>query len=232
MPEQPPHMPDLLAPVALEEPRTKTPDSVPQEPRRPNVLALGLAAVGLGLGIAAQYMPWSIYHLSGSPRMFQDEPVDTIGAGNATRTVELPLATLSVGHVAIYLVTLSFALVALAVVLSVTGPVRRVAAGVTAGLLAANVMVLVGLQSALDSISNTDYQLLLYGLNSSRNEVDTGSGYLLAYATVLVLAAALVVAIRLPMAAGPMFRARRRADEPEGGEPLELTVTPVPPAFQ
>ncbi|MER7008916.1 hypothetical protein ABT297_38545 [Dactylosporangium sp. NPDC000555] len=230
MPEQPSHMPELLTPAPLEEP--KAPDSVPQEPRRPNVFALGLAAVGLGLGIAAQYLPWSLYHLPDpSGRMFRNEPVGVADAANDTQTVELPLASLSIAHVAIYLVTLSFALVGLAVVLSTTGPVRRVAAGAAGGLLAANVMVLVGLQSALNTMSDVERQIMLYS-SSSRGETTTGSGYLLAYAAVLVLAAAVVVAVRLPMPSGSASRARRKAGEPDGGEPLELTVTPVPPAFQ
>ncbi|MEV8515005.1 hypothetical protein [Dactylosporangium sp. NPDC051484] len=234
MSEQPAHMPELLAPAPLEEPRAKAPDSVPQEPRRPNVFALGLAAVGLGLSLATQYLPWGVYHVPGSAsRVFREGPVVgmTEPVGDI-QTLELPLASLSVAHVAIYLVTLSFALVGLAVVLSATGPVRRVAAGATAGLLAANVMVLVGLQSALNILSDSERRLMLYAMNSGRSEVTTGSGYLLAYAAVLVLAAALVVAVRLPMSAGSPLRARRKADEPDGGEPLELTVTPVPPAFQ
>jgi hypothetical protein len=220
-------MPEILAPAPPGEPKAQEPASVPQPRRRPNVLALGLLAVGFGLAVSAQYLPWGSFTLGGRSALAEE---DAILAPNSTvtRSVDVPLTYLSAAHVAVYLITLAGALTALAVVLSVTGAgARRIAGGVAGGLLAANALVLVGLKSVIDHMGNGDFSFLLVsGVNSEH-----GPGYLLAYAAALVLAGALVAAVRAPSSSGPLLRSRRRDDERQGGEPLELTVTPVPPAF-
>ncbi|WP_433053780.1 hypothetical protein [Dactylosporangium sp. CS-033363] len=228
MPEQPASMPEILAPAPVEVPRAEDPDSVPSVRRRPNILALSLLAVGFGLAIAAQYLPWGSFALGGRSALADE---DAVLAPDATvqRSVDVPLTYLSGAHVTVYLLTLAGALTAIAVVLAVAGPAaRRIGGGVAGGLLAANVLVLVGLKSVIDHMGNGDFSFLLMVNPQS----ETGPGYLLAYATALVLAAALVVAVRVPSAGGLLFGPRRAVDEPPTGEPLELTVTPVPPTFQ
>jgi hypothetical protein len=232
MPEQPAAMPEILAPTPLEEPKAQEPASVPQERRRPNVFALGLLAVGFGLAIAAQYMPWGSFTL-GNRSGLTDEDLVLAPDSTVQRSVEVPLTYLSAAHVSVYLITLAGALTALAVILSVPiGGARRIATGVAGGLLAANVLVLVGLKSVIDHMGSGEFSFLLVVGAESKS----GPGYLLAYAAVLVLAAALVLAVRAPGAQvtgwPSLRRPRRPADQPDTGEPLELTVTPVPPAFQ
>ncbi|WP_432982224.1 hypothetical protein [Dactylosporangium sp. CA-233914] len=225
MPEQPASMPEILAPAPLEVPKADS--SVPHERRRPNVFALGLLAVGFGLAIAAQYLPWGSFTLTGSRSMITDEEL-TGGVPAGGRTVEVPLTYLNTAHVSMYLLTLALALAGLAVVFTATGATRRVAAGISGGMLAANVLVLVGLKSVIDHMSNSDFSFLLVSTPNAKS----GPGYLLAYSAVLVLAAALLLSLRSTPSGTALLGSRRRADEPDGAEPLELTVTSVPPAFR
>ncbi|HTJ39044.1 MAG TPA: hypothetical protein VL738_37930 [Dactylosporangium sp.] len=227
MPELPPAMPEILAPIPFEEPKAQTPDSVPhpdlvlQEKPRPKIIATTLAVIGFGLALVAQYMPWATLDLTAARRQFGDE-ADTGG-----QSVDVPVAYLNVSHMTIYLLTLGFALAAIATVLATTGAVRRVATGMSIGLLAGNLVALVGLKGVIDHLGSSS----LAALQIDSDVVTHGPGYYLAYAAVLVLAAALVLAAWTPTAV-PGLRIRRRGEEPEGGEPLELTVTPVPPTFQ
>ncbi|MFB9413009.1 hypothetical protein [Dactylosporangium matsuzakiense] len=194
---------------------------VPRERRRPDVIALVLAAIGLGLAAAAEYLPWGSVALTRG----ETDISSSIGGSSADRVVEVPLTNLSPAHVAVYLITLTATLAALAVVLTATGAgVRRVAAGVTGGLLAANALVLVGLSSVIQNVGGSELELLL----GRPDNVSHGPGYLLAYAATLMLAAALAMAVWAPARS----LGRRRDEEPEGGEALELSVTPVPPTFQ
>jgi hypothetical protein len=193
------------------------------------VFALVLLAIGFGLAISAQYMPWGSFTL-GARSGLTDEDLVLAPDSTVQRSVDVPLTYLSAAHVSVYLITLAGALTALAVVLSVpTGGARRVATGIAGGLLAANVLVLVGLKSVIDHMGSGEFSFLLVVGAESKS----GPGYLLAYAAVLVLAAALVLAVRAQATGWPALRRPRRpADQPDTGEPLELTVTPVPPAFQ
>jgi hypothetical protein len=222
-------MPEILAPAPVEVPRADEPASVPPPPRRPNVVALGLLAVGFGLAVAAQAMPWGSFVLGGSHSGQTEEEVllAPLGQQSSARIVEVPMTYLSTAHVSVYLITLAVALTAIAVVFAVTGTARRLAAGVAGGMLAANVLVLVGLKSVIDHMSSGEFAFLLV----SDPDVQTGPGYLLAYAAALLLAAALVFAVRIASPAAGRLRALRPAEEPDAGEPLELTVTPVPPTF-
>ncbi|WP_432833257.1 hypothetical protein [Dactylosporangium sp. CA-092794] len=207
MPEE--LVPFQEAPVAPETP-----------PRpRPNVFALGCAAIAFGLAVAGQYLPWATFDVTGSEL---DRP-------SGEQTFEVPLTYLSAAHVAIYLVTLAFGLAALGVVLSATGTVRRVAGGLTAGLLAANLIVLAGVHAGAASLGTADVTFRIAELLPASK---LGSGYLLAFAADLMLAVALVLAVRGPLGGLSLPRPRRRDQEPGSGEPLELTVTPVPPTFQ
>ncbi|MFI5913765.1 hypothetical protein [Dactylosporangium sp. NPDC051541] len=196
---------------------------VPHERRRPDVIALVLLAVAFGLAVAAQYMPWGSVTITRGDSDGQEYILPT--GNSATRAVEVPLTYLSPAHVAVYLITLIGALTALAVLLAATGAgTRRVAAGVTGGLIAANVLVLVGLKSVIDHAGSGEFTLLLVNNAESTH----GPGYLLGYAAALMLAATLVMTVWAPARSF----GRRRDEEPEGGEALELTVTPVPPTFQ
>ncbi|MEV6927487.1 hypothetical protein AB0M46_23695 [Dactylosporangium sp. NPDC051485] len=220
MPEQPLAMPDIVPPAPVEEPSAETPDPVPQERTRPNVFALVAGVAGLGLAGVAQYLPWAELSLGAGGRpTFDPDLVDQSAAG---RTVGVPMAYLTSSHVTVYLFTLALAVAAVAVVLSVTGPARRIATGAAAGLLGVNVLILLGLHPVILHLGSTTYAALMV---DSKN-VQTGPGYYLAYAAVLIFAAALVLAtVRFPSRGR-----RRRTEEIEGGEPLELTVTPVVPA--
>ena len=214
-------MPDILPPAPAEEP---DPLVVPQERRRPNIFALAATAIGFGLAIAGQYLPWGVYGLNTSARLTLDEDPSAVA-----RNLEVPLAYMGAGHVTAYLFTLALSLAGLGVVLSVPGDVRRIATGFTAGLLGANLLVLVGFTTAIDHLGASDPSLLLVENTNAK----WGPGYLLAYAAVLILAAALVLAAR-PLLGGDSWvpRPRRGADAAGTAEPLELTVTPVPPKFQ
>ncbi|MEU7865794.1 hypothetical protein [Dactylosporangium sp. NPDC049140] len=222
MPEQPASMPEILAPIPAEPPAASA--AALSSPRhRPNVFALALLAIGFGLALSAQYMPWGSFSL-GSRSAATGEEFVLAPDSAAQRSVDVPLTYLNAAHVAVYLITLAGALTALAVVLAVnSGGARRVPAAVAGGLLAANVLVLVGFKSVIDHMGSGDFSFLLVVNSQSKS----GPGYLLGYAATLVLAAALVVAVR-----PQRLRVRRGADEAEDGEPLELTVTPVPPTFQ
>ncbi|WP_433081643.1 hypothetical protein ACQP1P_46695 [Dactylosporangium sp. CA-052675] len=222
MPEQPSSMPEILAPVPGEPPRATAAAPV-EERRRPNVFALGLLAVGFGLAISAQYMPWGSFTL-GSRSGTTDEEFVLVPGAATQRSVDVPLTYLSAAHVTVYLLTLAGALTALAVLLAVRGAgARRVASAVAGGLLAANLLVLVGFKTVIDHMGNSDFSFLLV----ANPQTKTGPGYPLAFAALVMLAAALVLAVR-PVSAG----SRRGVDEPRGGEPLELTVTPVPTTLQ
>ncbi|GAA2330416.1 hypothetical protein [Dactylosporangium salmoneum] len=223
MPEQPFAMPDIVPPAPVEEPSAETPDPVPQERTRPNVFALVAGVVGLVLAGAAQYLPWANLALgsTGMRSTFEVDP-ESGGVSSAGRTVGVPMAYLTSSHVTVYLFTLALAVAAVAVVLSVTGPARRIATGAAAGLLGVNVLILLGLRPVILHLGSTTYAALMV---DSEN-VKTGPGYYLAYAAILVFAAALVLAtVRFPARGF-----RRQAQEIEGDEPLELTVTPVVPA--
>jgi len=82
----------------------------------------------------------------------------------------------------------------------------------------------VGIKSAIDNVGVSPY--VSYSL--PEDAVTFGAGYLLAYASVLVLAVGVIVAMRGPLLAGRIARRSRAADQPDGGEPLELTVTALP----
>nr|BFE64459.1 hypothetical protein GCM10020063_089850 [Dactylosporangium thailandense] len=217
-------MPEILAPVPADPPRaTAAAPAEERERHRPNVFALGLLAVGFGLAISAQYMPWGSFTL-GSRSGTTDEEFVLAPDSTVQRSVDVPLTYLSAAHVTVYLLTLAGALTALAVVLAVRGAgVRRVAAAVAGGLLAANLLVLVGFKTVIDHMGSSDFSFLLV----ANPQTKTGPGYPLAFAALVLLAAALVLAVR-PVSLG----SRRGADEPQSGEPLELTVTPVPTTFQ
>ncbi|MGI5246167.1 hypothetical protein [Dactylosporangium sp. CA-139066] len=195
------------------------PEIAPEQPR-PKVIAITLAAIGFGLALAAQYLPWASLNLDAAGRLTDGED-----AGAAAKTVDMPVAYFNVAHMTVYLLTLGFGLAALAMVLFAPAAVRRAATGAGIGLFAGNLIALVGLKGVIDHVGSTS----LAALNLDSDMVKSGSGYYLAYAAVLVLAAALVLAAWSPSA---VVRMRRRTEEPEGGEPLELTVTPVPPPFQ
>lgn len=223
MPQLPPEMPELLLPVPPEEP-DQDHSPVPHEPSRPNVVALATLIVGFGVALAAQYLPWASQTLGGLGAPVEDGE----DAAVATRTAQVPLAYLNAAHVMAYLFTLAFALAAVAVAVFATVPARRIATGAAAGLLAANVTVLVGFQGLIGHLGAGG----LAGLAVPNPNVSAGPGYLLAYAAVLVLAVAVVAATRAPALRGRLIRPRRPADEPAGSEPLELTVTSVPPILQ
>lgn len=237
MPEQQPPaaMPEILAPVAYAAPRpheqpheqpTEQPAAPAAQPqrRRPNVVALALLGVAFILALGAQYLPWCVYDLSraSNGRLPEEDP----GSVFAERTLEVPVAYLGTPHVLGYLITLAGALVGLAVALYAGDGPRRIALASSGGLLATNLVVLVGLKGVIDHMGNTDFSFLLV----QSPEAQAGPGYLLAFATLLVLLAVLVLAARNPL--GGLSLSRRRRDEPADGEPLELTVTPVPPTFQ
>ncbi|WP_433611760.1 hypothetical protein ACQP2P_45250 [Dactylosporangium sp. CA-139114] len=222
MPEHPSSMPEIHAPVPAEPPGATATAPV-EERRRPNVFALGLLAVGFGLAISAQYMPWGSFTL-GSRSGTTDEEFVLGPESAAQRSVDVPLTYLSAAHVTVYLLTLAGALTALAVLLAVRGAgARRVATAVAGGLLAANLLVLVGFKTVIDHMGNSDFSFLLV----ANPQTKTGPGYPLAFAALVLLAAALALAAR-PVSPG----SRRGVDEPRGGEPLELTVTPVPMTLQ
>jgi hypothetical protein len=110
MPEQPADMPELLLPAPPETPRAQVQEAhgVPQERRRPSVLALALLAVGFGLALSAQYMPWSIFTYDTS----NTRTIDVLIASNpgedgGDRIIEQGLAFLSGGHVLAYLMTMA-----------------------------------------------------------------------------------------------------------------------------
>jgi hypothetical protein len=231
MPEQPAAMPDLLPPAPLEKPEAQEPAVVPQPRRRPGVLALSLLAIGFGLALAAQYMPWTVRTYSGSSVPASDafflSPADSASQSERTTAVELGLSQLSTAHVVTYLVTIALALTAIGVLIAAPGETRRIAAAASGGLLAANLLVLVGFKNVLDHPGASDYTTLL--LNGG--EAMIGPGYLLAFASVLVFVAGVVLASRDRRVTGSLIRFRREV-EPDGAEPLELTVTPVPPTFQ
>ena len=98
--------------------------------------------------------------------------------------------------------------------------------------------MLVGLKSSLENLGVSPYS----GLTLPPDSTKIGAGYLLAFAALLVLAAGVVLGgragSRADGQAGPAddgrvgAMLRRRAEPPEGDEPLELTVTSVPPTFQ
>src|SRR4051812_1362515 len=124
MPEQPASMPEILAPIPAEAPVASAAPASPR--RRPNVFALALLAVGFGLALSAQYMPWGTFSL-GSRSATNDEEFVLAPDSTAQRSVDVPLTYLSAAHVTAYLITLAGALTALAVVLAVgSGGVRRV----------------------------------------------------------------------------------------------------------
>jgi hypothetical protein len=191
----------------------------PEKPR-PKIVAITLTAIGFGLALAAQYLPWASLNLNAAGRLTDGED-----GGAAAKTIDMPVAYFNVAHMTVYLLTLGFGLAALATVLAAQGPVRRAATGAGFGLFGANLVTLVGLKGVIDHVGSTS----LAALDLDSDMVSSGPGYFLAYAAVLVLAAALVLAAWTPTAG---LRIRRRVEEPEGDEPLELTVTPVPQSFQ
>jgi hypothetical protein len=192
----------------------------PKAPARPNVLATSLAVIGFGLALAAQYLPWAHLDMKQASRLVADVDDPALA-----KVVDIPASSFDVAHMTIYMLTLGLGLAALATVLATTGQPRRIATGAGIGLLAGNLLALVGLNGIIEHVTTTN----VMSLALDADMVSSGPGYYLAYAAVLVLAAALVLGAWTPSAALRTLH----GDEPvEGGEPLELTVTPVPPTLQ
>ena len=85
-------------------------------------MALGLLAIGFGLAIAAEYLPWATFKLDVSA----DE--EFLVPLRRTRVpIEIDLSGLSTGHVVSYLLTMVLALVAIAALVAGSGVVRRIA---------------------------------------------------------------------------------------------------------
>jgi hypothetical protein len=217
----PPAGPHLVPPAPVaSEPVVAPPPEAPSQ--RPGPIAFALLAIGFGLALAAQYLPWSSIKTGAS------DPADD-SIVNPTRplpaTTNIDLANMNTGHVVMYLTTIVLALVAITVVVTSGGVVRRTATAAAAGLLAGNVLVLVGFKAAIDNLGASPYTA--YSL--SDEAVAVGSGYPLAIAATLMLAAGVIAAVRGPLLSGRVSR-RRAAEQPDSGEPLDLTVTPVPPS--
>ncbi|GGM11221.1 hypothetical protein ACFFX1_25535 [Dactylosporangium sucinum] len=192
-------------------------------PPRPGPVALSLLAVGFGLALAAQYLPWSSVKTGVTS---DDEDVVPTGArARVPATLDIALASLNTAHVVAYLATLVLALGAIAVVLTTTDVVRRVATASAAGLLAGNVLVLGGVKAAIDALGQSSFTM--YTL--PEDAVSVGMGYPLAIAATLLLLAGLVVAVRGRLLRDRLGR-RSEIDESDGGEPLDLTVTAAPPS--
>jgi hypothetical protein len=218
-----PHMvpPPVPAPVPVVGPMP----AVEPPARRAGPVALALLAIGFGLAISAQYMPWSSIKTGAADAQETDSLVTTVR--RLPTSIDIDLANMNTGHVVTYLTTMVLALVAIAVLLSSTGAVRRIATAAAAGLLAGNVLVLVGFKSAIDNLGASPFTA--YSL--PEQAIGVGAGYPLAYAAALVLAAGVFMAVRGPLLTGrPGRRSRRPVEQPESGEPLDLTVSAVPPS--
>ncbi|MFG2045376.1 hypothetical protein [Dactylosporangium sp. NPDC048998] len=220
-------MSELLSPADPEFSDNTDVSQAPLTDRRPGPVAFALLAIGFVLALAAQYLPWTwlapLWTSVPAPVSIDDTGSNGTGpliSSSVRRpdTIEIDLANLNTGHVVAYLTTIVLALVAIAVLLSATGAVRRTAIAAAAGLLAGNLLVLVGFKSAIANLGNTPFA----SFTLPENSVSVGIGYPMAYASAVLLAGGVFVAAR-----GPQLRTRRRREEllPEGGEPLELTVT-------
>ncbi|UWP82613.1 hypothetical protein [Dactylosporangium fulvum] len=215
--------PDMVppAPVAAPEP---SPIAEPPAVQRPGPIAYALLAIGFGLALAAQYLPWSSFKTGISSR--DDDTLVSPTRREIPPSIDINLANLNTGHVVAYLSTIVLALCAIAVLLSAGGVVRRTATAAAGGLLAGNLLVLVGFKSAIDNL----------GMNSSSafalpdDAISVGAGYPLAVSAALILAAGVIVAGRGPLLRGMRGFGRKSVEEPEDGAPLDLTVTPVPPS--
>ncbi|UWZ36654.1 hypothetical protein Drose_37635 [Dactylosporangium roseum] len=222
----PPAGPDMAppapvaAPVAAPEP---SPVTEPPAAQRPNPIAYALLAIGFGLALAAQYLPWSSFQTGVSTA--DDDTRVSPTRRQIPSSVDINLANLNTGHVVAYLSTIVLALCAIAILLSADGVVRRTATAAAGGLLAGNLLVLVGFKSAIDNL----------GMSSSPafalpdDAISVGAGYPVAVSAALLLAAGVIVAARGPLLRGRRGFGRKIAEEPENGGPLDLTVTPVPP---
>ncbi|WP_238009270.1 hypothetical protein KZZ52_59365 [Dactylosporangium sp. AC04546] len=191
--------------------------------QRPGPVALSLLAVGFGLALAAQYLPWS--SVKTGVASDDEDVVATSARSRVPATLDITLASLNTAHVVAYLATLVLALGAIAVVLTTTDVVRRVSTAAAAGLLAGNVLVLGGFKSAIDALGQSSFTM--YTL--PEDAVSVGMGYPLAIAATLLLLAGVVIAVRGPILRDRIGR-RSELDETADGEPLDLTVTPAPPS--
>jgi hypothetical protein len=185
--------------------------------RGPGPVGVALLVAGFTLAAVAQYLPWASV----------DVRAANAGSGGEEDEIrELPskididLGTFTSGHVIAYLGTIALALVGVGVVMATRAPFRRPAAAAALGLLAGNLLILVGFKRSIEHVGGS--ALMSYRL--PEESITVGAGYPLAIAATVLLATGVMLAARML----PKVGRRRSVDDPhDGTEPLELTVSPV-----
>jgi hypothetical protein len=199
----------------------RAPERTPARSRI-NPVALGLTIVAFVAVLAAQYLPWMHVDLQGTT----DPGVVGVDQGSAeqgSRAYDFSIGVINSWQNVAYELGVVFCLALIATLLVTAGPVRRVLTATTLGLLAGQLTVLVGIGTAIDQGAVLGNAIQVSEV--ADDNIGVGTGFVLALAACVLLAAAAVVNLRT---AHPARTKDRPAGAAAADEPLDLVVTPLP----